>query len=293
MKHLGLFEGIGGFSLAARWMGWQTIAYSEIDPFCLKVLGYHFPDAVSIGDITKADFTPYANTVDIITGGFPCQPYSVAGRRKGTKDERHLWPQMFRAIREVKPQWVVGENVRGLLNWSKGLVHHEICTQLENEGYEVQSFLLPASAVGAPHERYRLFIVAHHNGIGRQSRPSAINGRKKQVEKREQLWYKTTSIIESGDVAYTKSRGLSNRDAKQVQDTSHTSLERHCFVPDWQNFPTQPPVFSGNDGFSDRLDGITVPSWRRESVKAYGNAIVPQMAYEIFKAIQQMIDLKQ
>ncbi|KAB2913950.1 MAG: DNA (cytosine-5-)-methyltransferase [Bacteroidetes bacterium] len=286
MKHLGLFEGIGGFSLAARWMGWQTIAYSEIDPFCLKVLSYHFPDAVSIGDITQADFTPYANTIDIITGGFPCQPYSVAGRRAGKNDPRHLWPQMFRAIREVKPKWVVGENVRGLLNWSKGLVHKEICTQLENEGYEVQSYLLPASAVGAPHERYRLFIVANYNGIGRESRPPDTHGRQKQVEKRESLWYKVNSIIEGGTAPNTKSRGLPNGDAKQAQNPAHASTQRHCFVPDWENFPTQPPVFSRNDGFSGRLDGITVPSWRRESVKAYGNAIVPQLAYQIFKSIE-------
>jgi DNA (cytosine-5)-methyltransferase 1 len=124
--HLGLFEGIGGFSLAARWMGWETLAWCEWNEFGQKVLRHHFPKAEGFGDITKTDFTKYANTIDILTGGFPCQPYSVAGKRKGKEDERHLWPEMLRAIREVNPTFIVGENVSGIVNWNRGMVFNEV-----------------------------------------------------------------------------------------------------------------------------------------------------------------------
>lgn len=117
MKHLGLFEGIGGFSLAARWMGWETVAWCEWNPFSQEVLRTHFPAAKGHGNIKETDFTQYAKRIDILTGGFPCQPYSIAGKRKGTEDDRHLWPEMLRAIREVKAPWIVGENVPGIVNW--------------------------------------------------------------------------------------------------------------------------------------------------------------------------------
>ena len=134
MNHIGLFEGIGGFSLAARWMGWETIAWCEWNPFCQKVLNYHFPKAKQHGDITTTDFTIYRGQCDILTGGFPCQPYSVAGKRLGKEDERHLWPHMLKAIREIKPYWVVGENVPGLINWNGGMVFDEVQTDLEMKG---------------------------------------------------------------------------------------------------------------------------------------------------------------
>lgn len=167
MNHLGLFEGIGGFSLAARWMGWETLAWCEWNEFGQKILRHHFPKAEGFGDIKKTDFTKYANRIDIITGGFPCQPYSSAGKRKGKEDERHLWPEMLRAIREIQPSYVVGENVRGLTNWNGGLVFDEVQADLEAEGYEVLPFLLPACAVNAPHRRDRIWFVAHsmHNRL--------------------------------------------------------------------------------------------------------------------------------
>ena len=107
MKHIGLFEGIGGFSLAARWMGWETIAWCEWNEFGQKILKHHFPKAKPHGDITKTDFTIYRGQCDLLTGGFPCQPYSAAGKRLGKADDRHLWPEMLRAIREIQPSWVV------------------------------------------------------------------------------------------------------------------------------------------------------------------------------------------
>jgi len=161
MKHVGLFEGIGGFGIAAQEAGWETVAYCEIDSFCQMVLEDLFPSAEKLTDIKTTDFTNYANTIDIVTGGFPCQPYSVAGKREGDKSDKHLWPQMLRAIREIRPRWVVGENVPGLINWSNGMVFEQVQAELEDEGYKVQTYVLPACAVDAPHLRYRCWIVAY------------------------------------------------------------------------------------------------------------------------------------
>lgn len=164
MKHGSLFSGIGGFDLAAEWMGWENVFHCEWNEFGQRILKYYWPKAKSYNDITKTDFTPHRGTIDILSGGFPCQPYSQAGKRLGTEDERHLWPEMLRAIREIQPRYVVGENVSGLVNWSGGLVFEEVQTNLENEGYEVQAFILPACAVNAPHRRDRVWFVAHANG---------------------------------------------------------------------------------------------------------------------------------
>jgi DNA (cytosine-5)-methyltransferase 1 len=172
MNHLGLFEGIGGFSLAARWMGWKTVAWCEWNEFGQKVLRHHFPEAEGHGDITKTDFTKYANRIDILTGGFPCQPYSSAGKRLGKEDDRHLWPEMLRVIREVQPTWVVGENVFGLVNWSGGLVFNEVQSDLEAQGYEVQSYVLPAVSVNAPHRRDRVWFVAYALSLIHISEPT-------------------------------------------------------------------------------------------------------------------------
>jgi DNA (cytosine-5)-methyltransferase 1 len=256
MTHLGLFEGIGGFSLAARWSGWKTIAWCEWNEFGQKVLKYHFPNADGHGDITKTDFTKYANKIDIITGGFPCQPYSAAGKRLGKEDDRHLWPEMLRAIREVRPRWVVGENVFGLVNWSGGLVFHEVQADLEAEGYEVQPFILPAVSVNAPHRRDRVWFVAHRN--------------------LEQVTLHTDSASEQRQ--HKRPKGKRKFDRPNSGVDSSTS---------WRNFPTQSPICGGNDGLPTKLDGITFPKWRSESIKAYGNAIVPQVAYQIFKAINE------
>jgi len=134
MKHGSLFSGIGGFDLAAEWAGWENVFHCEWNPFGQRVLKHHFPKSISYNDITKTDFTIHKGNIEILSGGFPCQPYSTAGLRKGKEDERHLWPQMLRAIREIKPSWVVGENVRGLINWGGGLVFDGVQTELEAEG---------------------------------------------------------------------------------------------------------------------------------------------------------------
>ena len=162
----------GGFDLAAEWAGWDNIFHCEINPFGQKVLKHYWPDSIQYHDITKTDFTIHRGTIDVLTGGFPCQPYSQAGKRLGKEDERHLWPEMLRAIREIQPRWVVGENVRGLITWNGGLVFDEVQADLEAAGYEVLPFLLPASGVNAPHERYRIWFVAYAAKNGRGTRRS-------------------------------------------------------------------------------------------------------------------------
>jgi len=181
MTHGSLFSGIGGFDLASEWMGWDNKFHCEWNEFGQKVLEYYWPIAELFTDITKSNFTKYANKIDILTGGFPCQPYSSAGKRLGKEDARHLWPEMLRAIREIQPRWVVGENVRGLTNWNGGLVFDEVQSDLEAQGYEVLPFLLPACAVNAPHRRDRIWFVAYSNGSRKKHDRTANNRKTKEV----------------------------------------------------------------------------------------------------------------
>jgi DNA (cytosine-5)-methyltransferase 1 len=361
MTHLGLFEGIGGFSLAARWMGWETLAWCEWNEFGQRVLRHHFPNAEGFGDITKTDFTKYANRIDILTGGFPCQPYSMAGKRLGKEDDRHLWPEMLRAIREIQPTWVVGENVLGLVNWNGGLVFNEVQADLEAEGYEVQPYVLPACAVNAPHRRDRVWFVAYSNkcttrpsrtSSGTFGEGSGNNDEPKERGKQTEQHFghgnvyginsDTCSSRLEANNSLRKSKeqihftgndskelftdpGLQRQTERQKQtmgvdelsqkwnatDTDNTRFQTfnneksvmgkadqsktfggngfESIYPGtrWENFPTQSPVCGGNDGLPDRLDGITFSKWRNESIKAGGNAIVPQVVFQIFKAIEQ------
>ncbi|WP_281671873.1 DNA cytosine methyltransferase [Rikenella microfusus] len=266
-----LFSGIGGFDLAAEWAGWTNAFNCEIDPFCRRVLQYHFPDAKQYTDIRATDFSLWAGRVDVLTGGFPCQPFSVAGKRRGTEDERHLWPEMLRAIREISPRWVVGENVRGILSWNDGMVFEQVCADLEAEGYEVQPFVLPACGVGAPHRRDRVWFVAHRTNAGSETVREGADG-----------------LLSGRTVADTDGeRRPELHAAAKSGETNERDYAGGYEIPHWERFPTESPVCGGDDGFSARLDGITVPRWRAESIKAYGNAIVPQVACRIFKAIDE------
>jgi DNA (cytosine-5)-methyltransferase 1 len=367
MTHGSLFSGIGGFDLAAEWMGWENVFHCEWNEFGKKVLHHYWPQSISYHDITKTDFTIHRGKIDILTGGFPCQPYSSAGKRKGKEDERHLWPQMLRAIREIQPRWVVGENVLGLVNWSGGLVFHEVQADLEAEGYEVWPYVLPAVSVNAPHRRDRVWFVAkntkcdgfvfgepnqegaeiwqlrnactgssigvylserltphpHRNGFNQRNG----NDEEQPGKGGEYALGNANTGNEYGDVADTESERLQGQcwerhrcsehrsneglfigaESKfNAADTGHTGLQGSqvngsiggsgkesdkfasgCVCSNWQNFPTQSPICSRNDGISSRLDNITFSKWRNESIKAAGNAIVPQVVYQIFKAIQQ------
>ncbi|MCA1669345.1 MAG: DNA cytosine methyltransferase, partial [Thermomicrobia bacterium] len=162
LTHLSLFSGIAGLDLAASWAGFETFLFVEKDTFCQKVLAKNFPgvrihdDIHSLTGAIVQDACP-TGRVDLISGGFPCQPWSLAGKRKGKEDDRHLWPEMLRVIREVHPRFVVGENVSGFV--SMGL--DTVLADLEAAGYEATAFVFPAAAVGAWHKRERCFIVAH------------------------------------------------------------------------------------------------------------------------------------
>ena len=249
MKHGSLFSGIGGFDLAAEWMGWENVFHCEWMEFPRKVLDYYWPDADSHVDICKTDFTKYANTIDILTGGFPCQPFSLAGKRKGTDDERYLWGEMLRAIQEIKPKWVIAENVFGIVNIDGGLVFEQVCLDLEAEGYEVQPFIIPAAAKNAPHRRDRCWFVAYSNGNGQH-----------------------------------KCNSNDEINASEARINAFCNLK--SIPSNFRNFPTQSPICGGDDGLPTELDGITFSKWRNESIKGYGNAIVPQIAYQLFQIIE-------
>jgi len=165
LKILDLFSGLGGFSLGLERTGrYKTVAFCEIDKYCTLLLQKHWKGVKIYNDvkkITKEGFEADGiESPDIITGGFPCQPFSVAGKQKGTSDDRHLWPEMFRIIKAFKPRFVIGENVPGIVNIQDGVVFETVCTDLESQGYEVQPFNIPAAAVGAPHQRKRIWIIA-------------------------------------------------------------------------------------------------------------------------------------
>jgi len=166
LKILDLFSGLGGFSLGLERTGqFKTVAFCEIDKYCTLLLQKHWKGTKIYNDvkeITKERLEADGiESPDIITGGFPCQPFSVAGKQKGTSDDRHLWPEMFRIIQEFTPRWVVGENVKGITNIQDGMVFETVCTDLEGAGYEVRTFNIPAAGVNAPHRRERMWIVAH------------------------------------------------------------------------------------------------------------------------------------
>jgi len=366
MRHGSLFSGIGGFDLAAEWMGWENIFHCEWMEFPRKVLDYHFPDADSHIDICKTDFKKYANKIDILTGGFPCQPFSLAGKRKGTDDERYLWGEMLRAIQEIKPKFVIAENVFGITNIDGGLVFEQVCLDLETEGYEVQPFIIPAASKNAPHRRDRCWFIAYANGndgrsTDRESRceESKTNGEGQQsihsrigatsnegnatntkccrgIQGSKNLQPKKSNgfqFIRNGrkrNASNTNGNGLnqcnsndeintSQRRFNAFNDIKQISIDTKCIgrteirndngqfeTPQqsecreqqfsgadstqswWRNFPSQPPICSGDDGIPRQLDGITFPKWRAESIKGYGNAIVPQIAYQLFQIINEL-----
>lgn len=406
MNHASLFSGIGGAEVAASMMGWQNLFHCEIQEFPRKVLQYWFPNSESYEDITKTDFHQWQGKVDVLTGGFPCQPFSVAGRRKGADDNRYLWPQMLRAIRQIHPTWVVGKNIAGIKTmvescqvtqmgrtddlFEENYIYREesrftldkICADLEAEGYSVQPIVIPACAIGAPHRRDRVWIIAHRSdpraetvqqegqdgicsarpsphtqcdghspqGHGNQrarekkskegqdrpqpgvrrhgsSKTSSYSNSHRQ-RRRANKQKSITECSRSSNLGTHRSKRLASHPYcngdKTLQPSERTdrlsgfplsphsngfgwdkgeheyarsqkSQQGECQPSGadspqsrWRNFPTQSPVCRGNDGIPFDVDSLTIsfPKWRQESIKAYGNAWVPQVAYEIFRAIE-------
>jgi DNA (cytosine-5)-methyltransferase 1 len=219
LKVLDLFSGIGGFSLGLHSTGiFETTKFVEFDSFCQKVLNKNFPNIPIEGDIRNVKGQEFE--ADVITGGFPCQPFSVAGKQKGTNDNRYLWPEMFRLIKEIKPEFVIGENVQGLINLQNGMVLRQVQDQLEGEGFEVQCFLIPASGIGAWHQRNRVWIVGHskHNGLlaaEKRCRDQEINGRSQEGQN-QTIELERTSGSRNDEV-------ISNTERKRLEGLSEQS----------------------------------------------------------------------
>ena len=283
MKHGSLFSGIGGFDLAAEWAGWENVFHCEWNPFGQRVLKHYWPNAESFFDINTSDFSKYANNIDILTGGFPCQPFSNTGKRRGTSDERHLWPRMLEVIKSIRPRYIVGENVYGLVNWSEGLVFEQVHIDLEAEGYEVQAFVLPAAGVNAIHKRDRVWFVAHANSsddtkhtkgkldLGRCTLGDARNTQKLQCK--------------GLDNNATNTNSNRSKAQKTMGKTKRNTINNQLLSEHRKAFESA--LLGTNDGISKELDGITFSKWRAESSQAYGNAIVPQVALQIFNAINE------
>ena len=346
--HASLFSGIGGADLSASWLGWDNVFHCEIQEFQRKVLEYWFPNSISYEDITKTDFTEWRGRIDVLTGGFPCQPFSFAGKRKGAEDDRYLWTEMLRAIREIQPTWIVGENVAGLLSmvqpgkaikvgraddlFEENFIHRTeqqftidaICEDLECAGYSVQPFVIPACAVGAPHRRDRVWIIARLNtdtACQRCAGRGCQTYKRGKASKRARVFRSIerpcgeqdvansanarTESVQQGRKDRISELGLTidtkcERWAKGGNEygKSEISQEKECRAEQfsgtdspqgwWRNFPTQSPVCSRNDGLPFRMADLAVsfPKWRSKSIEALGNAWVPQVAYEIFKAIE-------
>lgn len=320
ITHASLFSGFGAAELAAEWIGWRNMFWCEIDPFPRRVLQYWFTNQIGYEDITKTDFTRWRGRIDVLTGGFPCQPFSLAGRRKGADDDRYLWPEMLRAIREIRPSWVIGENVAGILTMVQSgreiEVEHQasifeeadketlleqeyvietICCDLEREGYSVQPFVIPACSVGAPHRRDRVWFIArriapHSESHGDSGKPDSF-----YQEERRPEYRMYAELIQHGGVlsetdAETNNKLLSCRNPKghEERNDKRFILEPYGCQTMWKNFPTQPSVCRGNDGLPFNVERLTVSfrKWREGTIKGYGNAIVPQVMYEIFRAIE-------
>ena len=349
MTHASVFSGIGGPEVAATMLGWDNLFHCEINPFGRRVLDYWYPNSKSYEDITTTDFTEWRGRVNVLTGGFPCQPFSYAGKRGGAQDDRYLWPYMFRCIDQIRPDWVVAENVAGILTMvEQGEVSEvasapalfdtfdrvrryqlretftlqRICDDLEGHGYAVQPVLVPACGVGAPHRRDRVFIIAHTRepraeGV-RQERQDAVHRtepiadtdgwRGFEVEESIRLQLANGTIAEcvGGQRTSADTSEQSGKQLRPIQSeigkATEVELRRSggedggvsgCCRWKWEEtawLPTQSPIHRGDDGLSIRMDGASVPftKWRNEALKAYGNAIVPQVMYEIFRAIQQV-----
>lgn len=378
MQVIDLFSGIGGFSLAAQWMGWETVQFCEINPYCQEVLEKNFPGVPIHDDIKtltrekiekSGRWDPRRRT--ILVGGFPCQPYSLSGERRGNDDDRALWPEMLRVVREVRPDWVVGENVAGILSMDGGRVFEGILLDLEDAGYSWEVYVIPACGVGAPHRRDRVWIVAHADGGRREGyelqRTNLFTGSGQGAaadadgewepqqggrERDERRWAEhgdkevLTNTKEVGQQRDGRSRrrrdGLENEN-RVIGNTDSEGLEgyrgydersgeRAVGSPDsalgdaceqgleggerlqeparaaesnwsehWYEVATR--ICGVANGLPGGVDGVgELPAEQkgkrknagnRHRLEGLGNAIVPQVVYEIFKAIQIYEDEKQ
>ena len=293
LRLLDLFSGIGGFSLGMETTKRiKTIGFVEKDKFCQKVLQKNFKNIPIEEDIRNVKGSNYA--ADIVSGGFPCQPFSVAGKRRGQDDDRYLWDETIRVVAETKPKWFVGENVEGIININNGLVLRQVQTDLEKEGFQVQCLVIPASGIGAWHQRKRVWIIANSNSRLRRGR------RTEQESRANEIWrFYTPKEEQTKQYIRSKAVRCDALPREDVQDTNSIGLQGHSLQSDnlqkkdksrkifnssfkkqqtwWQ---TQSKLCGVPHGISYELDKD-----RSNRIKALGNSIVPQIAYEIGKAI--------
>jgi DNA (cytosine-5)-methyltransferase 1 len=274
MTHLDLFSGIGGFALAARWAGLETIQFVEIEKFAQQVLSKNFP-GIPIHDNIKTFNATKFRGCGLVTGGYPCQPFSQAGKRRGEEDDRHLWPEMFRVIREARSSWVLCENVAGHI--TMGL--DKVLSDLEGEGYSCQSFVIPAVAKDARHRRDRVWILAHAKyGADR------TNGGREREEDSLQVINRQEGLSglsggtgsDTEDVAYSKS--FNDECSYKERRSSLKSGNSSRGSNEYREWATEPPVGRVAHGIPSRVDRL----------KGLGNAIVPQVAYEIIRHIKTL-----
>ena len=279
--HLDLFSGIGGFALAAGWAGYNTIGFCEIEDYPRRVLSSRFSGVPIHGDIRELEGAAYRG-VSLITGGYPCQPFSAAGKRGGASDDRHLWPQMLRVIKQARPVFVVAENVAGHI--TLGL--DEVLADLESEGYTGRAIVVPACAVNAPHRRDRVWIIARNvdyaqsAGGGRVLRnlPSA-DAIQRQPQKCGQD--QARQFVDAGeDVAHSKIERTQGLRASGVEE-SHPHAGQEVPLCGYERigssyWETEPAVGRVVDGIPNRVDRL----------KGLGNAIVPQVAYELIRHLE-------
>ena len=316
LKLLDLFSGIGGFSLGLESTGYfETIAFVEKDKFCQQVLKKNFKDIPIESEVRDVKGDRYA--ADIVCGGFPCQPFSVAGKRKGTDDDRYLWDETIRIVKECKPRWFIGENVEGIINIQEGMVLRQVCDDLEKEGFEVQCVVIPASGIGAWHQRKRVWIIAHSNSNRDRIKITISNGKEKEIQREHRKKNSTTWKFigtDTDDVSNSSSKGLqgfnnqqelskkkfgftSNNYDENVWNTKSTrqssssmgpgkgkfgrtsSWGKQCESNWWQ---TQSSLCGVPNGLSYELDKD-----RTNRIKSLGNSIVPLIARELGLAIMK------
>ena len=276
LTHLSLFSGIGGLDLAAEMAGFRTVGQCEWADYPTKVLEKHWPSVPRWRDIRTLTGDSFyektgMRTVDVISGGFPCQPFSVAGKRRGKEDDRYLWPEMLRVISELRPRWVVGENVAGIVN----MALDQVCSDLENEGYAVQALIIPACAVDAQHRRDRCAIIGcralerKHNGGGRRA---------DSLENSDCVRFGQQGVLsqQPGRAKFERDgKDVAHAESSELQGQRRTAWERRPEFGCSSWWPAEPNVGRVAHGIPSRVDRL----------KCLGNAVVPQQFYPVFQAI--------
>jgi DNA (cytosine-5)-methyltransferase 1 len=280
LQHLDLFSGIGGFSLGLETAGLaETVAFCDIEDYCQKVLNKHWPHVPIFSDIKELNYETLRakgiNNIDIITGGYPCQPFSVAGRKKGEQDPRHLWPEYFRLVKELRPTWVIGENVSGHIK--QGL--DTVLENLESEGYSTRTFSISASSIGANHKRERVWILAHS---GRSLREGTELGKENENEigKENANQFERSSSTSQSNVANSERERLQRSEQYEThtRETSTQFPTAEQIEATGLHWAIEPDVGRVAHGIPNRMDRL----------KSLGNSLVPQIPFLIANCIKQI-----